>query len=321
MNNKELVAKLDGEYAKIYEKIAVLCHNLSFFMDDSDYFKIDILDETLDLLLEAKVNNQPVEVIFGNDLYQFITNRYKLCYDYSYSYFIFFIVLFVINRIINNTLGSVSSFYQIGIEYYLLLLTPIISRVLYLFNQWLCLKVLFKMKIVINTVIARCVFIGESILLIISMRLIYSYLTPLSVNDVSGWFIASLLFAYLSTLLLKGLKKSKLIYQGDHEELLDQYLTHCHFIKTRRQVLKDIPLTNQDYFNKLQKRHKYFKLFFPLLVIGQIITLILTIQTVQLSIFYTVIVYYNLRAFYNYYRYYQIKDMIDNICVLNIQKG
>lgn len=321
MNNKELVEKLDGEYAKTYKKIAVLCQNLSFFMDDSDYFKIDILDETLDLLLEAKENNQPVEVIFGNDLYRFIINRYKLCYDYSYSYFTFFMVLFVINRVINNILGSVSSFYQIGIEYYLLLLTPIVSRMVYLFNQWSCLKVLFKMKIVINTIIARCIFVGESILLIISMRLIYSYLSPLSLNDVSGWFIASLLFAYSSTLLLKGLKKSKMIYQGDHEELLDQYLTHCHFIKTRRQVIKDIPLTNQDYFTKLQKRRKYFKILFPLLVIGQIITLILTLQTVQLSIFYTVIVYYNLRAFYNYYRYYQIKDMIDDICVLNMQKS
>lgn len=63
MNQDILKHQLHDEYLQTYQKIELLCHNLSFFMNDDGYFQITMQDEALDLLCEAQVHQQPVEYV------------------------------------------------------------------------------------------------------------------------------------------------------------------------------------------------------------------------------------------------------------------
>ena len=63
--------QLTGEYLEKYEEIEALCQNFSFFMNDDDYYKIVILNETLDLLLEAQQHHLPVSYVLGHDFQMF----------------------------------------------------------------------------------------------------------------------------------------------------------------------------------------------------------------------------------------------------------
>lgn len=372
MNQDILKHQLHDEYLQTYQKIELLCHNLSFFMNDDGYFQITMQDEALDLLLEAQAHQQPVEYVFGDNLQTFIYERYKEClyYDFSYGYMgiIFVFLLYFMDMIF----PQLFLYHYVETEYYMFMILPIIAKVMYWLNQIFLFKIVFKIKEKILNIISYIIYFIKLIVLcyiifyviaqqyteiyvgivlaiilllyqaksknrsikemfhdtvkkqtlsfffeieIISVILIFSaisrFIQPLNTTGYFVWFIPLGFIVGLTALPLKGLKG--FINQENQEELLDQYLSHYQFLKTKRQMTHDIPLTKEQYFIKLQKKHQKYRKLFPIISIGLIISFILFMLSFQMSVFYILMIGYTIYALYHLYCYYHMKDMINEI--------
>lgn len=369
--------KLKGKYLDAYDYIKIICKNLTFFMNDDEYFEIAICEDSLDLLLEAQGHNQPVDYVLGKDLQKNIYLRCKEYSQYSFSFTNMAIVFIFLLMLFNYMFPNAFSFHYMEIEYYVLLLLPILSKFLFLFNQHVCIKMFFQFKSKTRLLIAyvlcfiECVIVFglgvyilylinakmvvyNALLIILGMYLLYfkrrnkeisliesindyvktrivhylfmvelilviivfAYLSRfIPVLDTTGsfsWFIPTLLMVLLSTIPLKGLKKSNI--KNNEENILDQYLSYFQFLKTKREFMKDIPITQEVFFTKLQKKHQIYKCLSPFVFIALVICFGIFMTSFQLSVFYIIIIGYMGYALYNFYKYLLIVSKIDNVC-------
>lgn len=371
--------QLTGEYLEKYEEIEALCQNLSFFMNDDDYYKIVILNETLDLLLEAQQHHQPVSYVLGHDLQKFIYLRYKECSQYSFSYGNMGIIFFGVFCLFKYLFPNAFTYHLMETEYYVFLLLPLITKFFYFLNQNICLNMFFRLKkniresisygifglemigiviiviqslfkmeidvLIYNVLFFSCViliiyskrqhkeinffewfnktakshtiytlFVIELIIFLVLSAWFSHYLWPLVTTGTFQWFIPTLVCVLLTTIPLKGLNKKSIHYHCDVEELLDQYLSHCFFLITKRKMTNDIPLTYEDYFVKLQKKHHYYKKIFFFHILFLLISFMMFMTSFQFSLFYFIIIGYFIFGVFNLYKYGCIFNKIDQIC-------
>lgn len=151
----------------------------------------------------------------------------------------------------------------------------------------------------------------ELVLLISLFGLLSRYLHPIETYGFFPLFIPTLIISILSSLLMKDLGK-KII--KDKENLLEQYLSHYYFLKMKRELTQDILLTKKEYFLRIQKRNRFCKKCFPLIVILQILFFVMFMFSFQFSVIYFIVIGYVIYAFYQFYRYGLIKNMIDEVC-------
>ncbi len=378
--HKNIENKLVGHYLETYEEIKGLCHNLSFFMNDDGYYQITILDETLDLLLEAQSHHQPVEYVIGDNLQKFMSLRYKECSQYQFSYGLMGIIFCILFFGLDYLFPNAFLYPYMETKYFIFLLLPLITKLLYLLNQNICLKMFFQIKKSIRETFSYILFTSESLLLVgimvyelyhmqtnmiiynilfffVIIYIIYSrrknqdggllewikrisqmntiytifvmeiiillicfvwisrYISPLITTGTFQWFIPILCLVCLTILPLRGLNKAKIHYNMSQELLLDQYLSHCQFLMTRRKLTNDILLTRKEYFIKLQKKHHLYKILYPVIILLLLLlSFIMFMTSFQLSVFYIVIIGYTIYGVYNLYKYACIMYKIDNIC-------
>lgn len=110
-------------------------------------------------------------------------------------------------------------------------------------------------------------------------------ISPFITTTSFQWFILTLLCVYLTTIPLRGLKKKKIHYQYSETELLDQYLSHCQFFITKRKMVRDIPLTQQDYLRSLKKKHRLYRKLYPIVMITLLVSFVIFMTSFQVSIF------------------------------------
>lgn len=115
----EYTERLHGDYLKIYHQLEMISENFSFFLNDDDYFKISMLNDALDLLLEAESHHKDVKLIFGDDLSQYVYERYKECMTHQFSYSIMAISFVIILMIMNSMFPNLFSFHYLETEYYI----------------------------------------------------------------------------------------------------------------------------------------------------------------------------------------------------------
>lgn len=370
--------KLEGCYLETYEEIKGLCLNLSFFMNDDGYYQITILDETLDLLLEAQIHHQPVEYVIGNDLQKYMTLRYKECSQYQFSYGLMAMIFCALFLGLDYFFPNAFLYSYMETKYFIFLLLPLIAKLLYLLNQNICLKIFFQMKQSIRHMFSYTLLVGEVLLFVgfefykisqmpidkmiynilfffVGVYIIYyrrknqdigllewlkqiaktntvytifiieimllltcfvwisRFISPLVTIGTFQWFIPILCFVYLTILPLKGLNKTKIHKGISQETLLDQYLSHCQFLMTRRKITQDTPLTHQEYFTKLQKKHRLYKRLYPIMVILLLLSFIIFMTSFQMSVFYIVIMGYTVYGLYNLYQYHCIVNKVDDV--------
>lgn len=383
MNQKELKNQLHDKYLQTYQKIELLCRNLSFFMNNDDYFQVTMQEDALDLLLEAQTHQQPVEYVFGDNLCLSIYERYKECLYYSFSYGNFAIIFITMLYFMDLAFPRLFLYHYIETEYYVFMLFPILAKILYWLNEMILFKIIFRLnnKIIdfvsyfmylieiLTLICITCLFVIhehweiylliiilclyihiwtlksksqnkkhsyikvisqiarkqalmimyeiEILILILFFSWISRYIEPLNTTGSFVWFIPLALMIGLSIYPFKGLKRLK--YPQDREELLDQYLSHYQFLKTKRERTHDISLTKEQYFIKVQKRHQIYRWLFPFICIGMIFCFIMFMMSFQLSLFYFIMIGYSAYALYHLYSYYHLKDMIKNVCFEQIE--